>query len=87
MKKFEIRQGRKSKKDKILFYNGKAVKFEDVALMCIFFMANEDNLYPPSEGKLGAQMFINYITEVLETRKVPTDKKYAIKKNHGVVKV
>ena len=32
-------------------------------------------------------MFINYIKETLDTRKVPTDIKYAIKKNHGVVKV
>ena len=87
MSKFKIVQGRKNKKDKILLYNDKAVTFEDVAKMCIFFMANEDNLYPPSKGNLGAQMFINYIKETLDTRKVPTDIKYAIKKNHGVVKV
>ena len=86
MSKFEIIQGSKSEKDKILLYNGRAVAFEDVAKMCIFFMANEDNLYPPPRYK-GGQMFIDYMTEVLETRRVPTDSKYAIKKNHGVVKV
>ena len=86
MSKFEIIQGSKSEKDKILLYNGRAVAFEDVAKMCIFFMANEDNLYPPPRYK-GAGMFIEYMKEVLDSRRVPTDSKYAIKKNHGVVKV
>lgn len=87
VKKFEIVQGRKSEKDKILLYNGKAVAFEDVAMMCIFFMGNEDNLYPPSRGYKGAEMFKDYMKEVLETRRIPKDRKYAIRKNHGVVKV
>ena len=86
MSKFEIIQGSKSEKDRILLYNGRAVAFEDVAKMCIFFIANEDNLYPPPRFK-GGQMFIDYMTEVLETRRVPTDSKYAIQKNKGVVKV
>ncbi len=86
MSKFKIVQGMKSDKDNILLYNGRAVAFEDVAKMCIFFIANEDTLYPPPRYK-GGQMSIDYMTEVLETRRVPTDSKYAIKKNHGVVKV
>ena len=86
MSKFKIVQGMKSDKDRILLYNGRAVAFEDVAKMCIFFIANEDTLYPPPRFK-GGQMFIDYMTEVLETRRVPTDSKYGIKKNHGVVKV
>ena len=86
MSKFKIIQGSKSEKDRILLYNGRAVAFEDVAEMCIFFIANEDNLYPPPRFK-GGQMFIDYMTEVLETRRVPTDSKYAIQKNKGVVKV
>ena len=77
--KFETIQGKKSEKDRILLYNGRAVAFEDVAKMCIFFIANEDNLYPPPKCK-GGQMFIDYITEVLQTRRVPTDSKYKIKK-------
>jgi len=87
MDKWQVIQGRKSEKDKILLYQGKAVAFRDVAMMCIFFMENEDNLYPPSKGLKGAEMFKDYIKEVLETRRVPTDSKYAIRKNHGVVKV
>lgn len=87
VKKFEMVQGRKSEKDKILLFYGHAIAFEDVAKICIFFMGNEDNLYPPSKGLKGAEMFKDYIKEVLETRKVPTDSKYAIRKNHGVVKV
>lgn len=87
MDKWQIIQGRKSKKDKILLYQGEAVAFRDVAIMCIFFMKNEDNLYPPEKGFKGAEMFKNYIKEVLETRKLPTDSKYAIKKNHAVTKV
>tara|TARA_B100001939_G_scaffold180763_1_gene155805 strand:- start:329 stop:592 length:264 start_codon:yes stop_codon:yes gene_type:complete len=87
MDKWQVVQGRKSEKDKILLYQGKAVSFRDVAMMCIFFMENEDNLYPPSKGLKGAEMFKDYIKEVLENRKIPEDKKYAIRKNHGVVKV
>jgi|TARA_B100001093_G_scaffold497578_1_gene544673 hypothetical protein len=87
MDKWQVIQGRKSEKDKILLYQGKAVSFRDVAMMCIFFMENEDILYPPSRGLKGAEMFKDYIKEVLENRKVPTDSKYAIRKNHGVVKV
>lgn len=87
MDKWQVVQGRKSEKDKILLYQGKAVSFRDVAMMCIFFMENEDNLYPPSKGLKGAEMFKDYMKEVLENRKIPEDKKYAIRKNHGVVKV
>ena len=87
MDKWQVVQGRKSEKDKILLYQGKAVSFRDVAMMCIFFMENEDNLYPPCKGLKGAEMFKDYMKEVLENRKIPEDKKYAIRKNHGVVKV
>tara|TARA_B100000214_G_scaffold316920_1_gene250608 strand:+ start:806 stop:1081 length:276 start_codon:yes stop_codon:yes gene_type:complete len=79
LKKFKIIKGRKSEKDRIILYNGKAVSFEDVAQLCIFFMENEDNLYPPPRFK-GAQMFIDYMTEVLETRKIPKNSRYQIKK-------
>ena len=81
MSRFEFVRGRKSPKDMIMKFNGIAVKFEDVAKMCLFFMKNEDNLYPPSQGFKGAELFKNYMYEVLETREIPRDKKYAIKKN------
>ena len=81
MNRFEFVKGRKSPKDMIMLFNGVAVKFEDVAKKCLFFMKNEDNLYPPSQGFKGADLFKNYIYEVLETREIPKDKKYDIKKN------
>ena len=81
MNRFEFVKGRKSPKDMIMLFNGVEVKFEDVAKMCLFFMKNEDNLYPPSQGFKGADLFKNYIYEVLETREIPKDKKYDIKKN------
>ena len=81
MNRFEFVKGRKSPKDMIMLFNGVAVKFEDVAKMCLFFMKNEDNLYPPSQGFKGADLFKNYIYEVLETREIPKDKKYDINKN------
>ena len=64
-----------------MLFNGIAVKFEDVAKMCLFFMKNEDNLYPPSQGFKGAELFKSYMNEVLNTREIPKDKKYDIKKN------
>jgi len=79
MKKFTFKKGRKKEGDLIMFYNNLPVKFSDVAKMCIFFMENEDNLYPPPRFK-GAQMFIDYMTEVLETRKIPKNSRYQIKK-------
>ena len=81
MSRFEFVKGRKSSKDMIMKFNGIAVKFEDVAKMCLFFMKNEDNLYPPSQGFKGAELFKSYIREVLETREIPQDRKYDIKKN------
>jgi len=80
MKKWEVLQGRKSKDDRMLKYHGSVVSFEDVAKMCIFFMRNEDVLYPPSNGYKGAQYFKEYIMETLETRKVPSSKKYQTNK-------
>jgi hypothetical protein len=78
--KFQWVQGRKHTDDKILLFNGVAVEFRDVAMMCLFFMQNEDTLYPPPRFK-GADMFKDYIKETLETRKIPTQDKYKIKKS------
>jgi|TARA_B100000085_G_C18446323_1_gene472929 hypothetical protein len=79
MEKFKIIKGRKHSKDRILLYNGKAVSFKDVAKMCIFFMINEDNVYNKPWHK-GAKKFIEYIQEVLNTRKIPNDKDYQLGK-------
>lgn len=79
--KFKYIKGRKKEGDRIMKFNGVAVKFEDVAKMCIFFMNNEDILYPPEQGFKGAEMFKDYIKDVLETREIPTNNKYKIKKN------
>ena len=48
MNRFQFVKGRKKENDMIMLFNGLPVKFEDVAKMCLFFMKNEDNLYPPS---------------------------------------
>ena len=79
--KFEYIKGRKKEGDRIMKFNGVAVSFQDVANMCIFFMNNEDILYPPEQGFKGAEMFKDYIKDVLETREIPTDSKYKNKKN------
>ena len=78
--KFQWNQGKKHPDDKILIFNGVAVEFRDVAMMCLFFMQNEDILYPPSKGLKGAELFKDYIKETLETRKIPRQDKYKIKK-------
>jgi len=64
-----------------MLFNGIAVKFEDVAKMCLFFMKNEDNIYPPEKGFKGAELFKQYIKEVLDTRDIPNNSMYDIKKN------
>ena len=84
MNKFKIIEGRKNEKDKILLYNGKPVTFVDVAIMCRFFIENEEAVYPPPRYK-GGQMFIDYIKEVLDTRKIPNNKKYQLDKTEVVL--
>ena len=80
MSKFTFIKGRKKHNDVLILYNKLPVEMEDVAKLCLMFMKNEDNLYPPEQGFKGAQMFIDYMSEVLETRKIPKDSKYQIKK-------
>tara|TARA_Y100000592_G_scaffold19636_2_gene30101 strand:- start:4454 stop:4714 length:261 start_codon:yes stop_codon:yes gene_type:complete len=80
MKKFKAVKGRKHPKDNLLLYYGNPVEFKDVAKMCVFFMENEDNIYPPEEGFEGAEKFIKYIKETLNTRKLPNDKDYQLGK-------
>ena len=77
--KFDYVQGKKHPNDKILLFNGIAVEFRDVAMMCLFFMENEDVLYPPPRFQ-GGEMFADYIREVLKKRKIPSQDKYQIKK-------
>lgn len=61
MDKFKFIQGRKSPEDRIMLYNNVAVSFEDVAKMCIFFMKNEDILYPHLHSKVR-----NYLKNILK---------------------
>ena len=56
-------------------------KMEDVAKLCLMFMKNEDNLNPPEQGFKGANLFKEYMYETLETRKLPKNSKFKIKKN------
>ena len=77
MEKFKYVQGNKSPDDKILLYYNNPVTFEDVAKMIIFFMNNEDRLYPPPAKEAG--LFKEYIMDVLNKRKIPTDSKYKVR--------
>ena len=79
MDKFQTRQGRKSKDDRILLYYGHPVTFKDVAKMIIFFMMNEDRVYNKPWHK-GAKMIIEYFEEVLNTGKIPNNKDYQLGK-------
>ena len=81
MSKFRFVKGRKKPNDVLIFYNDLPVKMEDVAKLCLMFMKNEDNLYPPEQGFKGAKLFKEYFYETLETRKLPKNSKFKIKKN------
>ena len=83
MSKFKVVPGRKNDRDKLLLYNGSPVSFKDVAKMIIFFMRNEDAVYNEAHHK-GAQKFIDYIREVLDTREIPNDKNYQLNKKELV---
>tara|TARA_Y100001951_G_scaffold96755_1_gene95771 strand:+ start:75 stop:317 length:243 start_codon:yes stop_codon:yes gene_type:complete len=80
MNKFEVIPGKKSPDDKILLYYGHAPTFEDVAKMCLFFMENEERLYPQKNGYKGEKLFMEYIAKTFTTKQVPKDFKYKPKK-------
>ena len=80
MSKFKLIQGRKSPDDRILLYNDIAVTFEDVATMCLFFMENEERLYPQEKGLKGERLFMQYIAKVFTTKQIPQDAKFKTKK-------
>ena len=77
-KNIEIIQCRKKEIDRIILYNGKPVSFPELAELIIFFMENEDNLYP---NGLGREMIKEYIRKVLDEGEVPNDSKYLSKKS------
>ena len=77
-KNIEIIHGRKKEIDRIILYNGKPVSFPELAELIIFFMENEDNLYP---NGLGREMIKEYIRKVLDEGEVPNDSKYLSKKS------
>tara|TARA_R110002051_G_scaffold245832_1_gene305495 strand:+ start:163 stop:414 length:252 start_codon:yes stop_codon:yes gene_type:complete len=79
LKKWKLVKGKKHPKDEILLYYNKPVSFEDLAVMCRFFMINEDRIYPPPRFK-GAEMFKEYIKEVLDTRDMPNKNKFKLNK-------
>lgn len=79
-RKWTVVQGKKHPEDKILLYYNNPVSFEDLGNMCRFFMINEDKIYPPPRFK-GAEMFKEYIKEVLDTRKLPNKDKFKL--NNG----
>ena len=80
MSKFQFIQGKKSPDDRILLYNDVAVTFEDVATMCLFFMENEERLYPQEKGLKGERLFMQYIAKVFTTKQIPQDAKFKTKK-------
>ena len=80
MSNFKFIQGRKSPDDRILLYNNVAVTFEDVAKMCLFFMENEERLYPKEKGLKGEKLFMQYIAKVFTTKQIPQDAKFKTKK-------
>lgn len=41
------------------------ITFRDVARMCRFFYMNENNLYPPSKGYRGGEMFADFINKAM----------------------
>tara|TARA_B100000214_G_C23909554_1_gene600605 strand:- start:774 stop:1016 length:243 start_codon:yes stop_codon:yes gene_type:complete len=80
MSRFKLIQGKKSPDDRILLYNDIAVTFEDVATMCLFFMENEERLYPQEKGLKGERLFMQYIAKVFTTKQIPQDAKFKTKK-------
>ena len=80
MSKFKLIQGRKSPDDRILLYNNVAVTFEDVAKMCLFFMENEERLYPQKKGFKGEKLFMEFIAKTFITKQIPQDAKFKTKK-------
>ena len=63
-----------------MLYNGVEVTFEDVAEMCLFFMENEERLYPQKKGFKGEKLFMEFIAKTFITKQIPQDAKFKTKK-------
>ena len=73
-----VKRGKKHPDDKIVFINGHQITFKELAKICVIFVVNEDNIYPPPAE--GGQYFINFMTECMDKRCVDDEimKKYKL---------
>lgn len=62
-------QGKKHKKDKIVFINGHQITYKELAEIMITFYQNEENIYPRPRFK-GGEYFADFIRECLSEGKV-----------------
>lgn len=77
-----FRKGDKHKDDKKVIINGHHLTFPELAEICIQFVKNEDNIYPPNKGYRGGQMLVDYLNEAMGAREVTDDlnKRYRLGK-------
>jgi len=78
----EFQQGTKHPDDRKVIINGHWLTFPELAEICIQFVKNEDNIYPPSKGYRGGNMLIDYLDEAMGAREVTDDlnKRYRLGK-------
>lgn len=62
-------QGKKHKKDKIVFVNGHQITYKELAEIMVTFYQNEENIYPRPRFK-GGEYFADFIRDCLSEGKV-----------------
>jgi len=81
-KKFTFERGNKNEhgEDWVIKFGPSTEKitFKDIAKQIIFMMDNEDRIYPKEKDFEGRDKFKRYIQEVLDTGKIPSDKKHQL---------
>lgn len=66
-------RGRKGSNDKIFYYNGKPISMIELGELYVELCKNEDELYPKSEGKMGADMIENFLRDIKNVGKLTDD--------------
>jgi len=74
------KKGDRYDEDIIVKYNELPISFREIGKLLLLLWENEDRRYPPSKGKRGAKMSLDFINELFETRKLTDEllKKYLL---------
>jgi len=69
----EIKPGSKGEGDQLVTVNGYALSFLEILEIILILMSNEDKLYPPKQGFMGACKLSDFYMKYIKERRMPID--------------